>query len=59
MNINQIKVEVRDTCKKRLKNNNFEAVNDEDVINKAYLNEKVSKIDGNLSFLEKGYNEFK
>ena len=38
---------------------NFEAVDDEDVINKAYLDEKLKKIDGHISYLEKDYNEFK
>ena len=38
---------------------NFKAVNDADVINKAYLDEKLLKIDVHLSLLEKDYNEFK
>ena len=38
---------------------NFEAVDDEDVINKGYLDSKLMKIDGHLSKLEKKYNEFK
>ena len=38
---------------------NLKAVNDEDVINKAYLDEKNLKIDGHLSLLEKNYNKFK
>ena len=37
---------------------NFEAVNDEDVINKSFLDEKLLKINGHLSKLEKDYNEF-
>ena len=37
----------------------FKAVIDEDVINKAYLDDKLSKVHGHLSFLEKEYNEFK
>ena len=37
----------------------MKAVNDEDVINKAYLDEKIFKKDGSLSFLEKAYNELK
>ena len=28
-------------------------------MNKAYLDEKLSKIEGHLSFLEKDYNDFK
>ena len=37
---------------------NIDAVNDEDVINKAYLDEKLLKINGHLSILENIYNEF-
>ena len=60
LNINQLKLEVHDTYKKDEKiTTNFEPSNNEDVINKAYLDEKISKINGHLSFLEKDYNEFK
>ena len=60
LNINQLKLEVNDTYKKDEKlTTNFEASNNEDVINKAYLDEKLSKIDSPLSFLEKDYNEIK
>ena len=38
---------------------NFEPSNNEDVINKAYLDEKLFKTKGHLSFLEKDFNEFK
>ena len=38
---------------------NFEAVDDEDVINKAYLDSKLLKIDGHLSKLEKDCSKFK
>ena len=37
---------------------NFESTDDKDVINKAYLDEKLSKTEGGFSFLEKDYNEF-
>ena len=37
----------------------FEPINNEDIINKAYLDEKMFKINGHLSKLEKNYNEFK
>ena len=58
MNINQLKLEVHDTYKKDKKiTTNFEAVNDEDVINKGYFDEKLLKINGHLSKLEKVYNE--
>ena len=36
----------------------FEHTDGTVVINKAYLEEEFLKIDGNLSFLEEGYNEF-
>ena len=59
-NINQLKLEVYDTYKKDEKiTTTFEAVNDEDVINKGFLDEKLIKIDGHLSKLEKDFNEFK
>ena len=59
-NINQLKLEVYDTYKKDEKiTTNFEPVNNEDVINKRYLDSKLLKIDGHLSKLEKDFNEFK
>ena len=59
-NINQSKLEVHDTYEKDEKRTtNFEADDDEDVINKAYLDEKLEKIDGHISCIEKDYNEFK
>ena len=60
LNISQLKLEVHDTYKKDEKiTTNFKPVDESDVINKGYLDEKFSKIDGHLSFLEKDYNEFK
>ena len=60
LNINQLKLEVHDTYKKDEKiTTNFEAVNNEDVINKSFLDEKLLKINGHLSKLEKDFNEFK
>ena len=59
-NISQLKLEVLDTFKKDEKiTTNFEAVDDSDVINKAYLDEKLIKTNGHLSKLEKDFNEFK
>ena len=59
-NINQLKLEVHDTYKKDEKlTTDFEAVDDSDVINKSYLDEKLIKINGHISKLEKSYNEFK
>ena len=60
LNINQLKLEVHDTYKKDEKiTTKLEPTEDSDVINKAYLDEKLLKIDGHLSKLEKDYNEFK
>ena len=60
LNINNLKLEVHDTYKKDEKlTTNFEAVDDKDVINKGHLDEKLLKIDGHLSKLEKNFNEFK
>ena len=55
LKISQLKLEVIDTYKKT----NHEAVNNEDVINKGYLDEKLLKISGHLSILGKDYNEVK
>ena len=58
-NINQLKLEVHDTYKKDEKlKTDFEPVDNEDVINKGYLDSKLLKIDGHLSKLEKDFNEF-
>ena len=47
MNIKNIKLEVHDSYEKDEKlTTNFEAVSDEDVINKAYLDEKLVKLNG-------------
>ena len=60
LNINSLKLEVLDTYKKDEKlTTNFEPVDDSDVINKAYLDEKLIKINGHISKLEKDFNEFK
>ena len=60
LNINQLKLEVHDTYKKDEKiKTNFEPVDNSDVTNKGYLDEKLLKIDGHLSKLEKDFNEFK
>ena len=59
-NISQLKLEVHDTYKKDEKiTTNFEPIDNTDVINKGYLDEKLLKINGHLSKLEKNYNEFK
>ena len=58
MNIIQLKLKVHDTYRRDEKvTTYFEAVNDSDVINKDYLDGKISKIDDHLSFLEKTTTE--
>ena len=60
ININQLKLEVHDTYKKDEKiTTDFESINNEDVIHKVYLDEKLIKRNGHLSLLEKGSDEFK
>ena len=59
MNINQIKLKLHDTYKKDEKlTTDFEPIKNEDVINKTYLDEKLKKLNGHLSLLEKIYNHF-
>ena len=59
LNINNLKLEVHDTYKKDERiSTDFEAVDDSDVINKDYLDEKLLKLNGHLSKLEKDFNEF-
>ena len=59
-NPNQSKPKVNETYEKDEKlATKFEAVNGEDVINKAYLKEELSKTAGHLSLLEKDFNEYK
>ena len=59
-NINQLKLEVHDTYKKDEKiTTKFEPIDNSDVINKGYSDDKLIKINGHLSNLEKDYNEFK
>ena len=60
LNINQLKLEVHDTYKKDEKiTTNFEPIDNTDVVNRGYLDEKLLKLNGHLSKLEKDYNEFK
>ena len=60
LNINQLELEVHDTYKKDEKiKTNFEPVDNEDVINNSFLDDKLLKIIGHLSKLGKDYNEFK
>ena len=60
LNINQLKLEGHDAYKKDEKlTTNFDPNDNEDVINKGYLDSKLLKIDGHLSKLEKYYNELK
>ena len=58
LNINQLELEVHHTFKRDEKiTTNFKPTDDSDVINKGFLEEKLSKKDGHLSLLEKDYNE--
>ena len=60
LNINQLKLEVHETYRKHEKiTTSFEPIDNTDVINKSYLDEKLLKINGHLSKLEKYMNEFK
>ena len=60
INIKNLKLEIHDTYKTDEKlTTNFEAVDDSDVINKAYLDDKLLKINSHISKLEKNFNEFK
>ena len=60
LNINNLKLEVNDTYKKDEKiTTNFKAVDDENVINKGYLDEELKKTNGHITYLEKDFNEFK
>ena len=56
---NLLKLEVHDTYKKMKKTTNFKLTDDSDVIKKDHLHEKLLKIKGHISKLEKHYNEFK
>ena len=59
-NISQLKLVVHDTYKKDEKiTTNFEPIDNNDVINKGYLDSKLLNINGHLSKLEKDFNELK
>ena len=59
-NNNQSKLKVHDTYGKDEKiSTNFQPIDDLDVINKDYLDENFLKLVGQLSILQKNYNEFK
>ena len=57
LNNNQLELEVHDTYKKDEKiTTSFEPTDNSDVINKAYIVEKLLKINGHLLKLEKDFN---
>ena len=57
---NELKLEGNDNYRKDRKITiNFEAVNDEDVINKTFRETSFSKVEGYISLIEKDFNEFK
>ena len=60
IHLNQLKLKVNDTYQKDEKiTTSFKPSHDEDVINKAFLDEKLSKKEGDISYIEKDYSEFK
>ena len=60
LNNYRLKLEVHNSFKKDEKiTTKIEPVDNEDVRNKAFLHEKISKIDGQISYLQNVYNEFK
>ena len=60
MDLNQIKNKINDSFEKDEKiTTKFEAVSDEDVINNAYPDTKLSEREGHLSLIEENYNEKK
>ena len=60
INLNQLKLKVNDTYKKDEKiTTNFEATNGTDIMNKAYLDKVLSKMQGQISNMENHYKEFK
>ena len=60
LNFNQLKLKVQDSYTQDEKITiNVISVNDEDVINKDYLDEKLGKIDDHFSYIEKDYKEIK
>ena len=60
ININELKLEVHGTYKKDERiTTNFEPINDEDVLSKAFEDKKLSNMEGQISYIEKDYNEYK
>ena len=41
------------------KTTNFETTKPEDVVNKTFLDKNLSKLEGNISYNQKEYNEYK
>ena len=57
---NQLKLEVHDRNNKDEKlTTKFEPSDDSDAINKVYLDEKLLKVNGHISYIENDYNQFK
>ena len=59
LNINQLELQVHDAYQNEKLTTTFKDLYQSDDIYTAYLDKKLSKIDGHLSFLEKDHNEFK
>ena len=60
MNFKQLKLQVHDSYKNdKIRTTYFEPVNDEDVLNKAYLVKTFIKMDGHVIIIRKNYKDFK
>ena len=60
MHVNQVKLEKHDTYEEDEKiTTTIEPIDDSEVINKAYQDEKLFKLERHLSFSEQDYNELK
>ena len=60
LNFNQLKLKVNDTYEKDEKiTTSFKTSHDDDVLNKAYVDTRLSKLDGHITIIEKDYEEFK
>ena len=60
LTLTKIKLKVNNTFKKTEKiTTKFEAVNDEYVINKEFLDTKLAEVKGQIPYIEKHFNEFR
>ena len=54
-----MRLKVNHSLKKRKVSTNIEPLENEDIVKKTYLDTNLSKVKGQLSFIEENYNEFK